>query len=379
MLASLDLLLIAIAFMIMLMGTARRWSVWRKGKPEVRNGSWKDLIRNLIGHGRILRKPYAGTAHMLLFFGFFVFAALVVLSQTHLTVPRPFSYLLSLFSEILGFFMILATFYFMAKRLKSRNKTHRALFPLIILSTVLLSGFLSEATRLSITGSKLSWQYPIGWLLSMGLPASPTLLQVLIRCHFFLVLLFVATVPFTLMRHAAAAPLNTYFRSRCGLGGLKQMDFDKGPFGARAVMDFSWKQLLDAESCIFCSRCEEVCPAHLAGKLLSPMKILGHILKQVEEVSDRNDERETDSLLKDLITGEEIWSCTTCLACVEQCPVFIDPMDKIIDMRRYAVLGEGDFPRELQTVFENIEIYGDVYGQGTVSYTHLTLPTTPYV
>jgi Fe-S oxidoreductase len=188
----------------------------------------------------------------------------------------------------------------------------------------------------------------------------------MIRLHFFAVVFFIAILPFTFMRHLVAAPLNVFYRKKALRGELKWLSLDDSPLGAGTVGDFSWKQLLDAEACVSCGRCEENCPASISGKPLSPQKVIRDILEQMEE-ANRNGIRPGDPsfpLLEDRITGDEIWSCTTCMACVEHCPVFIEPVDKIIDIRRHQVLGRGHLPDEARAMIRNLEIYGDVQGKG---------------
>ncbi len=144
------------------------------------------------------------------------------------------------------------------------------------------------------------------------------------------------------------------------------MSLDDGPIGANTIMDFSWKQLLDAEACVSCGRCEENCPASISGKPLSPQKVMRDIYEQMASVARSGAETPPLSILplESRITGDEIWSCTTCMACVEHCPVFIEPMDKIIDMRRNLVMGKGLLPVEARSMMRNLEIYGDIYGRG---------------
>ncbi|UCF94915.1 MAG: (Fe-S)-binding protein [Desulfobacterales bacterium] len=362
--ASLDLFFTAIAITVMALGLRRRWMACRTARAEQARGHGEDLIRYLVGHKRILRRPSAGTAHLFLFWGFLTFVALIILYKCRWTVSPRVSQLLSFFTDLLAFLMAWATSYFLVRRLRSENRTLRTLLPLLMLAAIVCTGLLSEALRLSLTGLDSRWQYPIGWPLSVALPASVPLMQIMIRCHFFLVLLFVATMPFTLMRHAAAASASVYYRGGVAPGKLKRMDFDHGPFGAATILDFTWQQRLNAYACVACGRCDEVCPAYQSGKPLSPMKIMGEILKQSEEVYRRKLDRQASPGLQASISGEEVWSCTTCLACIERCPVYIDPLDKIIAIRRYIIAESGDLPRELQNTFENLEIYGDIYAQG---------------
>ena len=133
-------------------------------------------------------------------------------------------------------------------------------------------------------------------------------------------------------------------------------------FGAKDVTDLSWKQLLDAYSCTECGRCTEVCPANMTGKLLSPRKIMMDTRDRLVEVGkniDKNGEFIDDGKsLGSYITNEELWGCTSCNACVEVCPVNIDPLSIITDMRRFLVMEESAAPNELNTMFTNIENNG---------------------
>jgi Fe-S oxidoreductase len=131
-------------------------------------------------------------------------------------------------------------------------------------------------------------------------------------------------------------------------------------FGAKDVMDLSWKSLLDAYSCTECGRCTDACPANITGKKLSPRKIMMDTRDRLEEVGqniDTNKEFKDDgkSLLHDYISVEELRACTTCQACVEACPVMIDPLSIIMQLRRNLVMEESSAPQEWNMMFGNIE------------------------
>ena len=135
-------------------------------------------------------------------------------------------------------------------------------------------------------------------------------------------------------------------------------------FGAKDVIDLSWKQLLDAYSCTECGRCTSACPANITGKLLSPRKIMMDTRDRLMEVGKNMDSNKGEfkddgkSLLGNYITPEELWACTSCNACVQECPINIDPLSIIMDMRRYVVMEESAAPTELNGVFTNIENNG---------------------
>jgi heterodisulfide reductase subunit C len=135
-------------------------------------------------------------------------------------------------------------------------------------------------------------------------------------------------------------------------------------FGAKDAQDLSWVQLMNAYSCTECGRCTDVCPANITGKKLSPRKIMMDTRDRLEDVGaiiDMNKGTFVDdgkSLLHDHITPEELWACTSCNACTEACPINIDPLSIIIDLRRYLVMEESSMPTELATVMSNIENNG---------------------
>jgi Fe-S oxidoreductase len=136
-----------------------------------------------------------------------------------------------------------------------------------------------------------------------------------------------------------------------------------GRFGAKDVQDLNWVQLMNAYSCTECGRCTDACPANQTGKLLSPRKIMMDTRDRLEEVGDNKAKNGKDyddgkSLLDDFITREEIWACTTCNACVEACPINIDPLSIIVDLRRYAVMEESNVTGSLNAMFSNVENNG---------------------
>ena len=181
-----------------------------------------------------------------------------------------------------------------------------------------------------------------------------------------------------MLRHMFTSPLNMYLRDRSGerpKGAMKPMpnlaESELESFGASVVEDFTWKQLLDTDACTMCGRCTSVCPAHATGKPLDPREI---VLKVGEVMTATGDPVVTppiglDPAIKidadnvfERITSEELWACTTCRACDEICPVNIEILDKILDMRRYLTLMESDFPSELGNAFRGMENQGNPWG-----------------
>jgi len=206
--------------------------------------------------------------------------------------------------------------------------------------------------------------------------------------HILVVFGFLNYLPYSKHFHIIMAFPNTYFSNLNNKGAfnnlssvkeevLKMFDPNFDPyatpsqgeapvldrFGAKDVEDLTWKSLMDAYTCTECGRCTSACPASQTGKLLSPRKIIMDTRDRLEEVGTNKrkngpDFKDKKSLLGDYITEEEIWACTSCNACVQECPVSIDPLSIIIDLRRYLVMEESKVPSELAGMLTNIENNG---------------------
>ncbi|MDC6470979.1 (Fe-S)-binding protein, partial [Flavobacteriales bacterium] len=206
--------------------------------------------------------------------------------------------------------------------------------------------------------------------------------------HILVVFGFLNYLPYSKHFHIVMAFPNTYYSNLNSKGGfnnlssvkdevVKMFDPNFDPyatptdenqtvpdrFGAKDVEDLTWKSLMDAYTCTECGRCTSACPASQTGKLLSPRKIIMDTRDRLEEVGQNKrihgqDYNDNKSLLGDYISEEEIWACTSCNACVQECPVSIDPLSIIIDLRRYLVMEESKVPSELAGMLTNIENNG---------------------
>jgi heterodisulfide reductase subunit C len=200
--------------------------------------------------------------------------------------------------------------------------------------------------------------------------------------HLIMVFIFLNYLPYSKHLHILFAFPNTYFSNLDAKGKFSNMESvenevklmldpnadpyaapakDAAPqrFGAKDVQDLTWKQLLEAYSCTECGRCSSVCPANQTGKLLSPRKIMMDTRDRLSEVGNNKMNLEDGkSLLGDYITPEELWACTSCNACVQECPVNIDPLSIIVDLRRFLVMEESKIPSELTGMLTNIENNG---------------------
>lgn len=283
-----DLLLIAAALLIMTAGLARRWSLWRKNKPAGVSGDWGGLTAALVKHREILKRPFVGGAHVAALWGVVIPLIVIIAAQFGFIIPQAPADLLSLVQDVAGIALLIGILYLMFRRIGSADSQGpaRTLLPMVLLLVIVLSGFLAAGARMSILQTTaMPWQSPAGWLFSMVSPSSPVFMQMMIRLHFFAVLGLIAAVPYTFMRHAAASPLNVFYRKRGPRAALTLPSIDAGQIGAKSVEDLTWKQMLDAEACVACGRCDENCPALISGKPLSPRKVIRNIREQMETVA----------------------------------------------------------------------------------------------
>src|SRR5207253_3211922 len=193
---------------------------------------------------------------------------------------------------------------------------------------------------------------------------------------------FLAILPITKLRHMFTSPMNMYARDRDRPKGAMKpmpnlMETDLESFGAVRIEDFTWKQLLDTDACTICGRRTSVCPGHATGKPLDPREIVlkvGEVMARtgpgappdgvtVSPVVGVDPEiTVTANSVFERVTPEELWACTTCKACDEICPVHIEILDKILDMRRYLSLMESNFPAELGTAYRAMENQSNPWG-----------------
>jgi Fe-S oxidoreductase len=267
-------------------------------------------------------------------------------------------------------------------RIRIKSKPEHAL----ILATFFVlgvTGFLAEGFRIAETGqpSFEKWSF-IGYPLSnlfTGMSAANLELwhQIMWVAHVVSFIVFLAILPVTMLRHMFTSPLNMYLKDReRPKGAMRAMpnltETSLETFGASVVEDFTWKQLLDTDACTMCGRCTSVCPAHATGKPLDPREIVlktGEVMAASAQHAHVSPPLSVDgeitiasSSLFERISAEEIWSCTSCRACDEICPVNIEILDKILDMRRYLSLMESNFPAELGNAYRAMENQGNPWG-----------------
>lgn len=372
MLVAFDILLIMATAIILLAGISYRRSLWYQGAFESQMPRWRDTLSYWIHQKPIRRRPLAGAAHMAITWGVLLFLAITLITQLPVTLPETAAQVVSLLLDMLGAIMAAALLFFIFRHFYSKNTDEnndsgrKKMFSTVLLLCIVVSGFLAEGARIAVMQPAAAWASPVGWGVSMVTPPSPLFMQAMIRFHLVAVLLFFATLPFTFMRHAVTASINAAYTRKFPPGQMRPLALQEEQPELPPFPGFSWKQRLESDVCVTCDRCVQHCPASLSGKPLSPRKVVEAIVRHME-TNDSGFPRESHPAgggPEWLVSDDEIWACTTCLACVWQCPVFADPADKILSLRRHRVLMEGRIPREAAATLRNLELFGDGQGKG---------------
>jgi len=390
MIKTIDIFFLLFALGIFFWGVNQRLRLWRLGSAEKRSGSTgrrlKALLIDGIAHRSLLRELYPGSIHLGLFLGFMIPLFLMVVMQVMFTVPQPVAAILSLLLDIVGLAAALALLLALHRRIITRPSrlTNRAddLIVLLLLLSILTTGFLMEGLRLSIIGKDARALAPIGYFFAslwdmtgIAISTKGVLAAVVFRIHFFLVLGTITYIPFSKLFHIISSPLNIWNRSFETAGALKHLDLEDEEaesFGVTQIQEFSWKHLMDLDGCTQCGRCQDYCPAYITDKPLSPKKLISDLKDHLHQRGpqllrhkrENDDSPEPAPLIENVITEDVLWACTTCRSCMEHCPVFVEHVDKVIDMRRYQVLMEGKFPDELTAAFRGLENNSNPWGLG---------------
>jgi Fe-S oxidoreductase/nitrate reductase gamma subunit len=346
----------------------------------------KSFLKEGIGHRRILQDRYPGLIHLLVFIGFMVPFIVILITQFVFTLPVSISKVISLVLDIIALAAISSLLLAVYRRYITRPSRldNRAddLVGLLLILFILLTGLILEGLRLSVIGRDAQALAPAGKafafffnMIGLDTATKGLLAMIFFRIHFFLVLGTFAYIPFSKLFHIISSPMNMIYRSSEPKGILSHLDLEDEKaesFGIAKIEEFSWKHLMDLDACMRCGRCQDHCPAYLTEKPLSPKKVIndlkGHLHLRGPQVLKARAKganlEETPPLIGNVIEEDELWTCTTCRSCMEHCPVFIEHVDKMVDMRRYQVLMESKFPQELTQVFKGLETNSNPWGMG---------------
>lgn len=390
-------------------------------KPEVKDDFGARinlLLDNVIFHKKLLKDKKSGVMHVVMFYGFIIlqFGAIeLVIKGLSKGFELPFGSAhkyFSLMQEITTFLILAAVGYAFYRRyiekLKRLKRGFKSGIVLLLISSLMASVLLSLAFEQIWLGHEPSGFAPISSVLAslfsaigVGTTASAVLFYIFWWAHLIILLGFAVYVPQSKHAHLLFAPVNVWFKKLDPPGKLSSINFEdetQEVFGVGKIEDFTQTQLIDLYACVECGRCTNMCPASGTGKMLSPMdlitKMRDHLTEKGAAVTSRTPWMPSfafantqanqiamqasevaataegaaaatvyeKNLIGDVITEQELWACTTCRNCEDQCPVMNEHVEKIIDMRRYLVMTEGSMPAEAQRALNNIERQGNPWG-----------------
>lgn len=387
-------------------------------KPDVKDdfGTRLNLLlENVVFHKKLLKDKKSGIMHVVMFYGFIIlqFGAIELIVKGlvkgfELPFGRAHKYF-SLMQEITVFLILVAVGFAFYRRyiekLKRLKRGFKSGLVLLFISTLMATVLLSLAFEQLWLGHEPSGYAPISSLIAMAFAgisdtAAAALFYVFWWLHLLILLAFAVYVPQSKHAHLIFAPVNVWFKKLDPPGKLSSIDFEdetQEVFGVGRIEDFTQTQLIDLYACVECGRCTNMCPASGTGKMLSPMdlitKMRDHLTEKGAAITSRTPWMPSfafagttanqlalqasevaaaaegaaavayeKNLIGDVITEQELWACTTCRNCEDQCPVMNEHVDKIIDMRRYLVMTEGSMPQEAQRALNNIERQGNPWG-----------------
>ena len=372
---------------------------------------WANMVKIALGQSKMVRRPVSGALHVIVYVGFIIIniELLEIIIDGLFGTHRIFSFMGGFYGFLIGTFEVFAILVlvsvsifwirrniiklkrFYEDSMKGWPKLDANLilyFEIILMSLFLLMNATDASFQQMNTGNIVS-----GYIYPFFENYSANTLHLLERSFWWMhivgILIFLNYLYFSKHLHILLAFPNTFYASleeKGKMSNLKSVtnevnlmlnEMDSNPtgtiddninevakFGASDVSDLNWLQLLNSYSCTECGRCTSVCPANITGKKLSPRKIMMMTRDRLEEVGKNIDSNkgvlvdDGKKLIDDYITREEIWACTSCNACVEECPISIDPMSIILEMRRYLVMEEASAPSELNNMMSNIENNG---------------------
>jgi len=380
-------------------------------RSDNRAKRWKTMAMVALGQSKMVKRPFAALLHFFVYVGFVIINLEVMeimidgIFGSHRIFSRPLGGLYDLLIggfEILAILVLVACVIFLARRNVARLKRFTGVemtaWPRSDANYILITEILLMAAFLTMNAADQKLQllsfghyikagsFPVSHFISPLLPNSAGSLEIIERVcwwfHILGILAFLNYLPYSKHFHILLAFPNTWYSNLNPKGEFTNMapvtnevkamldpsfvpetSGEPARFGAKDVSDLTWKNLMEAYTCTECGRCTSVCPANQTGKLLSPRKIMMDTRDRITEVGngiEKNgkDYQDGKALLDDYISREELWACTSCNACTDACPVNINPLEIIIEMRRYIVMEESQAPASLNNMFGNVENNG---------------------
>ncbi len=374
-------------FLILSALTAFAMAVWPKlqrllkaGKENRADQPLKRIFRTLsvaFGQSRLLKEPKSGWMHAVIFWGFlillvrageFFFIGLFPNIESHFSVTAPLVLPYLWIKDGVVFMVTLAVLYALYRRLVIRpNRLTLSIEGLVILNLILViaasdilfdSAFIALNPGIEKSGPLAALFAPLISLLGKNLTGH--LHSLAYWTHISAILFFLTLLPRSKHFHIVTSIPNVFLSNMNPGNGLHRIDFEdeeQENFGITEVENFSWKQMLDLHTCTQCGRCDRVCPALATGKPLSPQQLTVNLRDHLNTPSPSD-----NTLLGDVIDDEVLWACTTCGACESACPVMIQYVDKVIDLRRGLILTEDRYPKEFESAFKSLETQSNPWG-----------------
>ncbi len=378
----------------------------RTDNPKER---WMTMLKVAFGQTKMVARPIPAILHFFVYIGFILIniEVLEIIIDGIFGTHRVFSFLGPVYDVAIGFFEVLALLVlvgcvlFLTRRFINRiprfhnpemkgwptkDATIILITEIVLMLAILLMNASDQALQVkgaahyAVAGSFPISQFFVPLFENASVESLVILERVFWWFHILGILVFLNYLPYSKHFHIILAFPNTYYSKLKPKGqvenigsitnevkmmmGMPDADSNAPPpesFGAKDVTDLTWKNIMDSYTCTECGRCTSVCPANQTGKLLSPRKIMMDTRDRAEEIGKRIDAGVTepdDKNLLSYITAEELWACNSCNACAEECPINIDPLDIIGQLRQYLVMEKAEAPAELNMMFTNIENNG---------------------
>jgi Fe-S oxidoreductase len=360
-------------------------SFLKLAKPEDRSGNIPKRLSNTFNiaflQTKLLRSKLAGILHLCIYWGFVVLLFVVLESIIEGFFPDfsfaflgPFYSILTFLQDFFGALVLAAVLFSLVRRyigtpqrLKVDTSSRKdASFILVMIAMVMITMFGMSVEKI-LLGQSHGYRPLSEFIAGFFSGGSQVLYEIFFWAHILIVFAFLNYLPYSKHFHVLSSVVNTFLSNfKIPFQGitLKPINFEDESitqYGAKDFTDLTWKNILDGYTCTECGRCTSVCPANITGKLLNPKLIVTKIRKRTMNAGPSMVKKEDGSpelqknLVTDYITPQELWACTTCMACVQECPVMIDHITPIVDMRRNLVMMESEFPQEMNTVFRNME------------------------
>jgi Fe-S oxidoreductase/nitrate reductase gamma subunit len=392
--------LAALILLVRFYRVARLW--WAVGRPQPRWDKLPLRLGRLIQYAavqtRVLSQRYPGIMHAGIAWGFFVFflGTAFATIDSHFfkflqgNIYLAYKFVLDIFTVFFFVGAALAVYRRFVQRPERLTMQPGFTWALILIVVIVAGGLITESLRLSIEQPEWALWSPAGWLLAqvwIGSGASNDTLSAwhagVWLFHLSTVAILMATLPAGTLLHLITSPLNVFFsKTDLPKGSLRPVaqDPQTGPVYVSTLRDLTWKQLLDSDACTECGRCQDACPAFSAGTPLNPKQLMLDIRQALRRDGPAliGSGEHSPQLVGEQIKDTVLWSCTTCGACVQECPVLIEHVDAIVDMRRYLVL-EGRMDGMLQDALSNLGRYGNSFGQSERARAKWTQPIQPKI